>query len=336
MMGGGIPLGDSVLVAGPTGVGKTLIGSQFIAEGLARGEPGVIALFEEHPDDFVQRAHELGLDLRSAIERGTLKLIYLRPLDLSIDETVLEIRQAIDELGAKRFVIDSLSGFELALAPDFRDDFREALYRMVSALTGMGVTTLLIVEVTEVFTKLRFSPHAVSFMTENIILLRYVEIHGELEKVLAIVKMRRSAHAHDLRTYAITPEGIVVSEPLRDFQGILSGAPRLREGAPRASAYGLTEEELRVLEHVTGAKEATAESLVAETGLTSAVITAALRRLVLLDYIAETVVPGTSVYRARGRRGLNRPSNRACHRRRSVTFEGVGARLGELSSGGIG
>jgi circadian clock protein KaiC len=229
MMDSGIPLGDSVLIAGPTGVGKTLIASQFISEGLAHGERGVVALFEEHPDDYVQRADSFGLGLRSAVDRGDLKLIYLRPLDLSIDETLLEIRQAVEELGAKRFVIDSLSGFELALAHDFRQDFREALYRMVGALTGIGVTTLMIVEVTEMFNQLSFSPHAISFLTENIISLRYAEIDGELKKVIAIIKMRRSGHAHDLRTFEITRGGFCVSEPLRDLQGIMTGAPRLRE-----------------------------------------------------------------------------------------------------------
>jgi circadian clock protein KaiC len=301
MMGGGIPIGDSLLVAGPTGVGKTLVSSQFIAEGLAHGEPGVIALFEEHPDDYIQRAHELGMDLRAAIERGALKLVYLRPLDLSVDETLQEIREAVDEIGAKRFVMDSLSGFELALAPDFREDFREALYRMVGALTGIGVTTLLTVEVTEVFNELSFSPHAVSFLTENILLLRYVEMRGELKKVLAVVKMRRSAHAHDLRAFDITPTGIVVSEALRDFQNILSGAPKLREGAPRATHAGLTEQESRVLEEVTRLQTASVEAIVKGTGFTESSVAAALRRLVLLDYLADATAPGLPLYRVLAR-----------------------------------
>ena len=300
MMGGGIPLGDSVLVAGPTGVGKTLVSSQFIADGLVRGEPGVIALFEEHPDDYVQRAQELGLDLEAALQRGTLKLVYLRPLDLSIDETVLEIRQAVDDVGAKRFVIDSLSGFELALAPDFREDFREALYRMVGALTGIGVTTLLTVEVTEVFNQRSFSPHAISFLTENILMLRYVEIMGELTKVMAIVKMRRSAHAHDLRAYEITPSGIIVRPPLRDLQGTLTGIPNLREGAPRATAAGLTEQELRVLEQLTSHDDAL-DALALAMHLPTAELLAALRRLVLLGYVAEVTAGGTTLYRSMAR-----------------------------------
>ena len=91
---------------------------------------------------------------------------------------------AVEKIGAKRVVIDSLAGFEMALAPAFRQDFRESLYRMIGALTGIGVTILSTVELPESFTDLLFSPHAISFLTDDIIRLRYVEIEGQLRKIL--------------------------------------------------------------------------------------------------------------------------------------------------------
>ena len=154
LMGGGIPEGDSLLVAGPSGGGKTVLGIQFIAEGLRHGEPAIVAMFEELPNEFMQRAASFGFDLAKNLKDGSLKLIYLRPLDLSVDETVHEIVTAVKEIGCKRLVIDSLVGFEMALAPDFRTDFRESLYRMIGALTRLGVTILSTVEVEENFTSM--------------------------------------------------------------------------------------------------------------------------------------------------------------------------------------
>ena len=136
MMGGGLLEGDSLLVAGPSGTGKSALATQFIAEGLRRGEPAIMAIFEERPKGYTDRADSFGLDLKTPQEKGKLEILYLRPLDLSVDETMQEILNAIERLGAKRLVIDSLVGFEMALAPGFREDFRESLYRMIVALTG--------------------------------------------------------------------------------------------------------------------------------------------------------------------------------------------------------
>jgi circadian clock protein KaiC len=285
-----------VLVAGPTGVGKTLVGTHFIAEGLSRGESGVIAVFEEHPDDYLQRAKELGFDLEAAVARDQLRLVYLRPLDLSVDETLLNLREAIDAIDARRFVIDSLTGFELAMAPHFREDFRDALYRMVGALTGARVTTLMIVEVTEHFHELSFSPHSISFLTENIILLRYVEIDGLLQKVVAVVKMRRSSHTRELRAYDITDRGLVVTEHLRQYQGLLTGAARPRSDVLRFEAAELTPEDARILAALSKLGPATAEQLAATTGAPVAELMPVLRRLVVLAYVLVSLEGDVATY----------------------------------------
>ena len=224
-MGGGIPEGDSLLVAGPSGSGKSILGTHFIAEGLRKGEPGIVAVFEEIPAEYVQRAAMFGFDLDTPQKAGALKIIYLRPLDLSVDETVHEIIKNVKEIGCKRLVIDSLVGFEMALAPGFRTDFRESLYRMIAALTRMGVTILSTVEVAEEFTSMNLSNFTVSFLADDIVRLRYVSINGQLRKMLLVVKMRRSLHSIDMVEYQITSKGIVMGKPLRGYRALTSGIP---------------------------------------------------------------------------------------------------------------
>jgi circadian clock protein KaiC len=225
MMGGGIPEGDSVLIAGSSGTGKTLLASQFIAAGLRAGEPGIVAVFEERPEEYAGRAESFGLDLQRPLNDGKLEIIYLRPLDLSVDEMMQELIDAVQRTGAKRMVIDSLAGFEMALAPGFRMDFRESLYRMILALTGVGITVLSTLEMSETFTELPFSSYKVSFLTDDIIRMRYAEIDGELRKLIMIVKMRGAAHSKKIREYDITSDGIVIGESLISHEKLITGIP---------------------------------------------------------------------------------------------------------------
>jgi circadian clock protein KaiC len=227
MMGGGIPAGDSILVAGPSGTGKSTLASQFIGGEGARESPSVLVTFEERPEAYLARAEGFGLNLRTLIDAGTLEVIYLRPLDLSPDETLHEIREAVRRLDAERVVIDSLSGFELALASTFRQEFRESLYRLVGALTGRGITVMTTMEVSQDVTGLRFTPNLISFLADDVVLLRYVEMHGELRKVLAVAKMRRSDHSKAFREYRITARGVELGEELRDYRGTVTGASEI-------------------------------------------------------------------------------------------------------------
>jgi circadian clock protein KaiC len=237
MMGGGILEGDSVLVSGPSGTGKSALATQFLAEGLRKGEPGIAAIFEERPAGYVARASAFGLDLDTPQKNGTLELLYLRPLDLSVDETMQAILDAVKRLNAKRLVIDSLVGFEMALAPGFRVDFRESLYRMIAALTGAGVTILTTVEIEDTFTSFEFSHYTISFLTDDIIRLRYVEIDGQLRKVVVVVKMRGGNHSKDIREYVITDAGVVVIGPRHtDYVQLTTGIPQRIGQSPSEAA----------------------------------------------------------------------------------------------------
>ncbi len=219
MLGGGLPAGYSLLVAGPSGSGKTILATAFLAEGVRCDEPGVIVAFEQTPSQSRTRT------IDDMVRAGQVGLINTRALDLSIDEIVQRLVDLIHRSKATRVVIDSLSGFELAVAPSFREDFHESLFRMVAVLSDLGVTVLMTSEIEDRYTDLRFSPYGSAFLTDAIIVERYVEIDSRLRRVMAVVKVRGSAHSKELREFEITDEGIVIGEPVRDYEGLLSGRP---------------------------------------------------------------------------------------------------------------
>jgi circadian clock protein KaiC len=233
MMGGGLPAGYSLLIAGPSGSGKSLLATAFLAAGARAGEQGVIAAFEKSPSE------SRNAELEALIASGRVGVVDTRALDLSIDETLFALTENIRRTGATRVVIDSLSGFELALAPTFREDFRESLHRMVAVLTGIGASVVMNSELEDRYGDLRFSPYGTAFLTDAIIVHRYVELRGELRRILGVVKVRNSAHSHELRLFDITDEGLVIGEPMPDMQGLLTGHPKPatnRRRAPRSKA----------------------------------------------------------------------------------------------------
>jgi circadian clock protein KaiC len=235
---GGVVSGHAIMLSGPAGSGKSTVASQFMVAGLKAGESGVIAVFEEYPEEYLARANARDPEIGKMIRSGKLEVIYLRPLDLSVDETLHEILKAVTLTKARRVVIDSLSGFEVALAPTFREDFRESLYRLVGTLTATGVTVFMTAEVVEGFSDVRFTAERVSFITDEIIIQRYIELEGELRRVMAVIKMRGSDHSHELRTYEINPKGVTVGDALTEYDGIMTGVPALRNASGSARKGG--------------------------------------------------------------------------------------------------
>ena len=233
LMGGGLPRGYSLLVAGPSGSGKTILASAFLAEGARRGETGVIAAFEQRPGVSHSPA------IAALINSGRVGLVETGAENLSVDEMCMLLITEIRRLGATRVVIDSLSGFELSLAPTFRDDFRESLARMVTALAGTGATVLMTSELEDRYDDLRFSPYGTAFLTDAIIVQRYIEIDSRLQRVLAVVKVRSSPHSNELRLFEIDAGGIKIGEMLTDQEGLLGGRPtRRRSGSAEPPSSG--------------------------------------------------------------------------------------------------
>jgi circadian clock protein KaiC len=219
MMGGGLPRGYSLLVAGPSGSGKSLLAAAFLLEGANRGETGVIAAFEQ------RATQSRGQRIAELIDSGQIGVVDTRAPGLSVDEVAVLLTAEVRRLGATRVVIDSLSGFELALAPTFREDFREALARMVSALASTGVTVLMTSELEDRYTELRFSPYGTAFLTDAIIVQRYIEVDSRLQRMMAVLKIRASAHSTELRLFHIDDEGIKIDQMLSNYEGLLGSSP---------------------------------------------------------------------------------------------------------------
>jgi circadian clock protein KaiC len=222
MLGGGLPRGYSLLVAGPTGAGKSILATAFLVEGARGGETGVIAAFEQRPN----RAR--GPVMADLISSGRVGVIDARAPGLSVDEIATLLIAEVRRLNASRVVIDSLSGFELALAPTFREDFRESLSRMVLVLASTGATVLMTSELEDRYDDLRFSPYGTAFLTDAIIVQRYIEVDSRLQRVMAVAKVRDSAHSNELRLFSIDDGGIRIGQMLDHYEGLLGGRPTRR------------------------------------------------------------------------------------------------------------
>ena len=145
--------------------------------------------------------------------------------DLSIDEVIVLLINEIQRTNAKRVVLDSLSGFELALAPTFRADFRESMLRLVTTLTDAGTTVVVTSELEDRYTDLRFSPYGTAFLTDAIIVQRYIEVESRLRRLIAVVKVRGSHHSDELREYTIDKDGLHIGAMLAEQEGLLGGRP---------------------------------------------------------------------------------------------------------------
>ena len=222
MMGGGLPRGYSLLVAGPTGAGKSILASAFLLEGARLGETGVIAAFEQ------RTGKSRGIGLGELIESGRIGVVDARAPGLSVDEIATVLMSEVRRLKASRVVLDSLSGFELELAPTFRADFRESLSRLVSALASTGITVLMTSELEDRYDDLRFSPYGTAFLTDAIIVQRYIEVDSRLLRIMAVAKVRDSAHSNELRLFSIDADGIHIGATLEGYEGLLGGRPTRR------------------------------------------------------------------------------------------------------------
>lgn len=298
MMCGGVPRGESVLIAGSTGTGKTLLALHFIAEGIKSGEPGVMVTFEENPREHERKAAAFGWNLQDWERQGMLAMIYLRPTDLSIDEVLARVRESTDKLKAKRVAINSISGFQLSITALEEEEFREAIFRLLATLSSKGVTTVMTTDIVDVLGTFRISPEHISFISDNLIILRYAEIESRLHKALMVLKMRTSDHDKELREYRITQRGIVVERPFTGYSGVLSGAPTLRPvSGPRPFAIGLSEPEDRLLHALLARGEATPEVLAGELGMDVHQARRMLEKLVDIGYVLRTGTKAERRYR---------------------------------------
>lgn len=222
MLGGGIERGTISIFSGPSGAGKTTLGMQFMKEAATRGERSVVYAFEEHTDTLLHRCDNLGIPVREMIGAGTLSVVQVEPMRFSPDEFALMVRHEVEERGARIIMIDGISGYRLTLAGA---DLVAHLHALGRYLKNMGVTVLFINEVENITGDFRATDIGVSYLCDNLLFLRYLEIDGELRKGIGVLKKRLGDFAKIIRELEITAGGLRVAAPLHGLRGVLTGTP---------------------------------------------------------------------------------------------------------------
>ncbi|HEX8748265.1 MAG TPA: ATPase domain-containing protein [Pyrinomonadaceae bacterium] len=223
LLGGGLESGTTTIITGPAGAGKSTLGMKLLSQSVTAGFPAVLYAFEESIQSIVTRCEGVGMPARRMLESGALNIVRVNPMEMYPDEFLGLIRRAVEEDGCRIVMIDSLRGYELAM-----EEFGTMvanISNMVTYLNGKGVTTLLINEVENITGDLRATEFAVSYVADNIILLRYAEYDSQVIKIIACLKKRLGTFQPELRQLHITTGGIEVGEKLEKMRGILTGTP---------------------------------------------------------------------------------------------------------------
>jgi circadian clock protein KaiC len=225
LLGGGFDRGTTALILGPAGTGKSTLALQYAVQMAAQGERSMVFTFDETRGVMLARTKALGLDLEKYIESGIVIVQQVDPAELSPGDFAVRVQRGVDA-GAKLIVIDSLNGYLNAMPGE--KYLNNQLHELSAYLNQRGVVTILVlaqhglVAATE-------SPVDLSYLADTVVTLRYFEAEGEVKQALAVVKKRSGNHERTIREFKLeTGRGIRVGEPLRQFQGILTGFPMFR------------------------------------------------------------------------------------------------------------
>jgi circadian clock protein KaiC len=222
LLNGGLDHGTTTILSGPTGVGKTTTGVQFLTQAALDDKKAVLFQFEESERTLRKRADAVGIPLQEAMEGENLSLVEITPEEYTIGEFEHLIRQAVDD-GTDVVMLDGSRGFKQGLRG--LEDPTSALLRVGRFLRAAGVSIILINEVHSITGDFQATEERTSNLADNIVFLRHVEYKGEMRKVIGTLKMRTSDFGRSLRELEITGDGIKVGEPLPQLRGILTGTP---------------------------------------------------------------------------------------------------------------
>jgi circadian clock protein KaiC len=229
LLGGGLPTRSTTFAQGATGAGKTLLGLHVLVAGARRGEPGILFTLEETLEQLRGIAGAFGWNLPELESQGHLTLRYAPPVELSTDRFLHDVREQVETLGVRRLVLDSLTSAALG-APSHRR-FQELVYAAIKHLRVAGVTSLMTVEVPELLGSSNLGGYGISAAADNIVLMRYLEIEGRLDRAVAVLKARGVSIVAELRQLSIGREGLQVGAVYSGFRGVLTGLPDAGGGA---------------------------------------------------------------------------------------------------------
>ncbi|MFN2450117.1 MAG: ATPase domain-containing protein [Candidatus Baltobacteraceae bacterium] len=231
MMNGGIERGTITLLTGPSGVGKTTVGMQFVKEAAARGERSAAYTFDEPKSTLLRRCEQVGIPVEEMCKAGTLSVTAIEALQFSGDEFANLVRKDVEDNGTRIVMIDSISGYKLSMRGD---DLNERLHALGRYLQNVGVTLLLVNEALHL-DDFRVSEVGVSYLADNVLFMRYIEehnsAHAQIGRVIGVLKKRLSDFDKCIHRFELRSDGIIVGDPVVDFNGMFGNAPRVREGA---------------------------------------------------------------------------------------------------------
>ena len=236
LLGGGLDAGTCTLMLGPAGVGKTVLTTEFALASARRDERAMIFLFDERVRSFLTRARGLDMGLDAEIESGRFAIQQIDPTEMSPGEFADRVVRAVEKEGVRLVAIDSLTGYLNAMPAEALLNIH--LHELFSFLGQTGVTSILTLAQQAPFGDGHQSAE-VSYLADSIVLLRYFEAVGEVRQAISILKKRSGRHEQTIREFRIRPGGIDVGMPLREFQGILTGAPEyVGRAEPLLEAHG--------------------------------------------------------------------------------------------------
>lgn len=228
ILGGGIERGTVTIIAGPTGVGKTTLGMQFLRAAARRGERSVVYTFEENSQTMLSRCRDIKMPVDDMIESGALQINSVEPMRYSPDELALSVRREVEDRGVKTVMVDSSSGYQISVSKlsVAGEEIIERLHALCRYLVGMGVTVIIVNETPMIASEnVQPTDPSISHLGDTLILLRYLEVRGEVRKTIGVLKKRTGDYEKSLRELKITEDGIRVGAPLHHLQGILRGLP---------------------------------------------------------------------------------------------------------------
>lgn len=224
MLQGGLVEGYCTVLEGSPGTGKTTLGLQFLIEGCLRGEPGIAITFEEFPEQYYENALQLGWDLRDWEAKGLLKIQFSDPLTFleGLQDLEGHVAELVEELGAKRLLVDSVSHFERLT--DDAATLRRIETDLVHALKREELTSILLKENAHVLGGWDRSENRIAFIADALVLLRYIELESEVKRGIVVLKMRGSDHDKGIHEYIIGEKGLAVGDLFKGVGGLFAGS----------------------------------------------------------------------------------------------------------------